>query len=84
MHRPETNKELLHLILDNQEQIMATLASLQTDVNTVSTKLDSLLAQGVPGPADQATIDAIDQTVQGMSTKLDTALGATPPPAPTA
>jgi hypothetical protein len=60
-----------------------TLQSLLATAQDISTKLDQVLAQGVPSPADQATIDQIATVLEGVDTKLTTILTPpTPAPAP--
>ncbi len=84
-------------ILANQEKIMATLDEVLTDVTDEGTKLDSLsaliaglkqqIADALAGttlpPAVQAKIDAVFAGVEANKAKVQAALDANVPPAPT-
>jgi len=63
-----------------QEKIMALMTDVVALMNTVSGKLDQLLGQAPV--ATQAQVDAVNDGLTAMNSKLDAALPPAAPPAP--
>lgn len=76
-HRHLSERELLLLIWEN---IMLNFAVLNSNLNELSGKVDTLIAGQSSDPADQAAIDAAAAQVKTISDKIDAA--STPPPPP--
>jgi cell division septum initiation protein DivIVA len=79
--RPDKDK-LIDFIIRKQEQIMASISDLSTDVAALTAAVGTLSSVGTTiDPADQATLDSADAAVQAATTAVTNFVT---PPAPAA